>query len=187
LYVLRRQGASTRPLWWLAAMAGLALLALLPFLGTERFQRLLDFDSGTGFTRLQLWRSSWQMALDHPWLGVGPDNFLYTYRSQYILPAAWQEPDLNHPHTWLLDWWVRLGVVGMLLGLGWWIAGLRANWQRLRTATTQINAAMWLGVLAAMAAGLSHGLIDLSYAIPDLMLVWVFLTLLPMLAAADSQ
>lgn len=181
LYMLRRQRASTRPLWWLAVVAAVAIIALLPFLGTERFQRLLDFDSGTGFTRLQLWRSALQMALDHWWLGVGPDNFLYTYRSQYILPAAWQEPNLNHPHTWLLDWWTRLGVVGMFLGIGWWIAGLRATWQRLRQPTSSIHAALWLGTFAAMIAALSHGLIDLSYAVPDLMLVWVLLTMLPMM------
>jgi O-antigen ligase len=181
-YLLRRQHASTRPLWWLAAAAGMVLLALLPFLGTERFQRLLDFNSGTGFTRLQLWRSSLQMALDHLWLGIGPDNFLYAYRSQYILPAAWQEPNLNHPHTWLLDWWTRLGLVGIFLGLGWWFTGLRATWQRLRhPSLTATHAALWLGSLAAIAAALSHGLIDLSYAVPDLMLVWVLLTMLPTL------
>jgi O-antigen ligase len=187
LYLLRRQGRPTRPLWWLAAAAALALVALLPFLGTERFQRLLDFSSGTGFTRLQLWRSSLQMALDHWGLGIGPDNFLYAYRSRYILPAAWQEPDLNHPHTWLLDWWTRLGLVGMILGLGWWIAGLRATWQRLRSTPTGApqEAALWLGTLAAIAAALSHGIIDLSYAVPDLMLVWVLLTMLPVLRSSS--
>lgn len=188
LFVLRRQAASTRPLWWLAAAAGVALLALLPFLGTERFQRLLDFNSGTGFTRLQLWRSSLQMALDHPWLGVGPDNFLYAYRSQYILPAAWQEPNLNHPHSWLLDWWTRLGLVGLVLGLGWWVTGLRATWQRLRTIPVgrRADAAIWLGLLSASVAALSHGLIDLSYAVPDLMLIWVLLTMLPSMAQKIS-
>lgn len=179
LYILRHRRASTRPLWWLSAVVVLAMLALLPFLGTERFQRLLDFNTGTGFTRLQLWRSSLQMALDHWWLGVGPDNFLYAYRSEYILPAAWQEPNLNHPHTWLLDWWTRLGLVGMVLGVGWWIAGLVATWQKLRQVPSGAKAALWLGTLAAMIAALSHGLIDLSYAVPDLMLVWVLLTLLP--------
>jgi O-antigen ligase len=129
------------------------------------------------------------MMLDHPWLGVGPDNFLYAYRTQYILPAAWQEPNLNHPHSWLLDWWTRLGLVGMVLGLRWWVTGLRANWQRLRLTpldappSHHLDAALWLGVLAAIAAALSHGLIDLSYAVPDLMLVWVLLTMLPTLAA----
>lgn len=201
-FVLYRQRASLRPLWWIAAIVAIALLALLPFLGTERFQRLLDFNSGTGFTRLQLWRSAWHMALDHPWFGVGPDNFLYAYRSQYILPAAWQEPNLNHPHTWLLDWWTRLGLVGMVLGLGWWIEGLRATWHKLRhlvsdnaslSIATPIatpiaaTSALWLGTLAAMIAALAHGLIDLSYAVPDLMLVWVLLTLLPNIASTHAQ
>jgi O-antigen ligase len=191
IFVLHRQGSSTRPLWWLAAAAGLALLALLPFLSTERFQRLLDFSAGTGFTRLQLWRSSLQMALDHPWLGVGPDNFLYAYRSQYLLPEAWQEPNLNHPHSWLLDWWTRLGLLGLMLGLGWWGTGLRDNWRRLRhishsTLHSARSEALWLGLLAAMVAALSHGLIDLSYAVPDLMLVWVLLTMLPSFALSNA-
>ena len=177
--VLRRHGRDTRPLTWLAATALLMGLALLPFVGTERFQRLLDLESGTGFIRLQLWRSSLQMALDHPLLGVGPDNFLATYRSLYLLPAAWQEPDLNHPHTWLLDWWTRLGVPGMLLGLGWWLGGARTLWRRLHAdghTSDDGHAAITLGLLAALAAALGHGLIDLSYAVPDLMLIWALLT-----------
>lgn len=65
------------------------------------------------------------MALDHPLLGVGPDNFLYAYRSGYLLPSAWQEPNLNHPHTLLLDWWTRLGIPGVCCW-GWrgWEAAL---------------------------------------------------------------
>ena len=51
-----------------------------------RFADLLDFTSGTSFFRVQLWISAWRMWLDHPWLGVGPDNFLQMYRSRYILP-----------------------------------------------------------------------------------------------------
>ena len=101
--LLKQSGQSTRPLWLLAALAAVGFLAMTPFLGTERFQRLLDFSQGTGFLRIQLWRSSWQMALDHLPFGVGPDNFLYAYRSAYILPTAWQEPNLNHPHNWALD------------------------------------------------------------------------------------
>ena len=42
---------------------------------------------------------------------------------------------------------------------------------------------MALGCLAAAAAGLAHGLIDVSYALPELMLAWV---LLFQLAAAPA-
>ncbi|MCB0093361.1 MAG: O-antigen ligase family protein, partial [Caldilineaceae bacterium] len=168
-----------------AAVALLALLIVTPFLGTERFQRLLDFSQGTGFIRLQLWRSAWQMALDHPLLGVGPDNFLYAYRSDYLLPAAWQEPNLNHPHQFFLDWWTRLGLPGLVLGLLFFGAGLRRLWRVLNLNVHKANVALksdmalYAGLLAAAAAGLAHGLIDVSYALPDLMIVWVLLFLLP--------
>jgi hypothetical protein len=77
----------------------------------------------------------------------------------------------------------------MILGLGWWLAGLRATWRRLRSTSPNapINAALWLGTLAAMVAALSHGIIDLSYAVPDLMLVWVLLTLLPTMGARTEM
>lgn len=109
------------------------------------------------------------MALDHPWFGVGPDNFLYSYRSGYILPAAWRDPSLNHPHNVLLDWWTRVGLPGLALAAAWLWLGIRSLW---RAASAD---ALAVGALGAIAAALGHGLIDASYALPDLMLVWVFL------------
>ncbi len=130
-WLLRKEGRSRRPLWILLAIALLAIVAITPFLGAERFQRLFDFGQGTGFLRLQLWRSAMQMGFDHPLLGVGPDNFLYAYRSAYMLPTAWQEPNLNHPHNLLLDWWTRLGIPGLLLGLTWLGLGTWSVWRWL--------------------------------------------------------
>jgi putative inorganic carbon (HCO3(-)) transporter len=172
-FLLRRHGEGLRPLWGLAAVAVGMVIGLLPFLGAERFRSLADFSAGTtGGLRINLWRSSLRMALDHPWLGVGPDNFLYVYRSGYILPTAWQDPDLNHPHNVLLDWWTRLGVGGLVLAGGWLLSGARRLW---RGIWDDESAALRLGCLAALAAALAHGLIDASYALPDLMLVWVLL------------
>ncbi len=181
---LRKTGRSRQPLWWLAAIALVAVVTLLPFLATERFQRLFDFEQGTGFVRLQLWRSSWQMALDHPWFGVGPDNFLYAYRSLYLLPAAWQEPNLNHPHNWLLDWWTRLGIPGLLLAISWFGVMLWRQWRALQQGEEGVLA---LGLLAATAAALAHGLIDASYALPDLILIWVLISYLPFKSGAAQR
>ena len=156
--------------WGLAAVAAAMVLGLVPFLGTERFRSLLDFrPEGTAGIRLSLWRSGVQMALDHLWLGVGPDNFLYSYRSGYILPAAWRDPSLNHPHNVVLDWWTRLGLPGLALAAAWLALGIRSLW---RAATSD---AIAVGALGAVAAALGHGLIDASYALPDLLIVWVFL------------
>lgn len=173
--ILKRQGRSRWLLWVVAGVGALAALAMTPFLTTERFQRLLDFSQGTGFLRLNLWRSAWQMALDHPLLGVGPDNFLYTYRTGYLLPAAWQEPNLNHPHNWLLDWWTRLGLPGLALALLWFGFMAWRLWHEVRLGSHPV---LSLGLLAALAAALAHGLIDASFALPDLMLVWVLLSFL---------
>ncbi len=177
--LLRRRGSSLRALWWLAGLGLLMVGALLPFLAAERFQQLFNFEGGTGFIRLQLWRSSWAMALDHPWLGLGPDNFLYAYRSHYMLPAAWQEPNLNHPHNWPLDWWTRLGLPGLIFALCWFGLILWRQWRALWQRETGVVA---LGLLATTVGALAHGLIDASYALPDLMLIWVMVSYLPVAA-----
>jgi O-antigen ligase len=183
VWLLPRQGRTRQPLWWIAAAGLLIALSLLPFLGTERFQRLLDFQQGTGFVRLNLWRSAWHMAVDHLWLGVGPDNFLYQYRSYYLLPAAWQEPNLNHPHNWLLDWWTRLGLPGLILALLFFGRLLQQLGQAIQQTDQPVLA---LGLLAATVAALAHGLIDASYALPDLMLIWVLIAYLAGAMSAEQ-
>jgi O-antigen ligase len=167
--------------WWLtlgAAAAGLASLPLLARL--PRFASLLDFTSGTSFFRVRLWLSAWRMFRDHPWLGVGPDNFLYLYRSRYILPEAWQEPNLSHPHNLALDFLSRLGVLGFAAGLwlvlGFWRVALALH-RRLshpasspelpapdRRALLALNAGL-MGLVAAM---LAHGLVDHGLFLVDL-------------------
>lgn len=187
LVLLPRQGRSYFPLWQLLGLVALTLAILLPFLGTERFSNLLDVSQGTGFFRVNLWQSAWAMSLDHWLLGVGPDNFLYAFRSHYILPAAWQDPNLNHPHNLLLDGWTRLGLPGLILLLAYFGLGIVRLWRGLDTvrlwrglrkakpAAERAEPALVAGLLAAVVAGLAHGLIDVSYALPDLMLVWVLL------------
>jgi len=175
-HAVRQNRDVLRPLLlWLCGIGLGAVLLLTPFLGTERFRQLFDVSQGTGFLRLQLWRSAWAMALDHPLLGVGPDNFLYAFRSGYILPAAWQEPNLNHPHNWPLDWWTRLGVPGLILALAFFGLAAARMVQNLRNGRQM---ALNAGLLAATAAALAHGLIDVSYALPDLMFAWVFLVVM---------
>jgi O-antigen ligase len=175
-WLLRREVRSPRRLVLLAAIVVIGVALLAPFVGAERFQRLFNLTEGTGFLRLQLWRSAWQMALDHPLLGVGPDQFLYWYRSDYLLPTAWREPNLNHPHNLALDWWTRLGIPGLVLGLAWLGAGIAGIFVWLRRG---VQRPLALGLLAASAAALAHGLIDVGYALPDLMIVWVLMFGIP--------
>jgi O-antigen ligase len=163
--------------WMWISLAALAVggVAALPILRTPRFAGLLDTQHGTTFLRLQLWRASWRMFLENPLQGVGLDNFMYHYRSRYILPAAWQEPNLAHPHNVILDYATRLGLGGLLAGL--WLQ--LAFWLRalpLRHRADPDRRALALGLMGSMANFLAHGLVDASYAFIDLAFVF-FMTL----------
>jgi len=159
--------AGGRWLWATLAAVACAGLAAIPLLRLPRFASLFDTRGGTTFFRLKLWQATLEMIRDHPWLGVGLDNFLYAYRGRYILPEAWQEPDLSHPHNFLLDHWARLGVFGAAAGL--WLQA--AFWKvalPLRRLQDPDERALALGLMGAMADVLAHGLVDHSFFLIDL-------------------
>jgi O-antigen ligase len=162
-------------LWASLGVVAAASAAALPLLRTPRFAPLFDTRSGSTFFRLQLWRSSWMMFRDHLWLGVGPDNFLYQYRGRYILPAAWQEPHLSHPHNILLDYSCRLGLGGLAAGVWLQVAFWRLALP-LRRLTDRDQRALALGLMGSMVNFLTHGLVDASYFVIDLAFAF-FLTL----------
>jgi O-antigen ligase len=164
--------------WLGAAIFALVVLAFVvllsgatqPFLQSTRFANALDLSRGTGFFRINLWQSAWRMFLDHPLLGVGPDNFLYAYRGFYILPAAWQEPNLSHPHNIALDFATRLGGLGLLVGGGLIFGLAQRIGAGLRDSSTRVFAIACAGFLAEV---LAHGIVDHSIFLVDLMFVFM--------------
>ncbi len=160
--------------WRWIALGALAVgaLALLPLFATERFAGLFDLQGGTSFLRVQLWRGAWNMVQEQPWLGVGLDNFLYAYRTRYALPAAWQELNLSHPHNVVLDFWTRLGFLGLLVGVWLFTAAFWQGWPAFKRASGD-RRALLLGLLAALVATLAHGLIDNSLFLVDLMVLFM--------------
>lgn len=147
---------------------------------TERFARLLSLSEGTNFFRIRVWQSALNVLRDYPLTGLGMDQFLYRFRGRYILPDAWQEPNLSHPHNILLDFWIRLGVIGVAV-LAWtqflfW--NFAVTVYRQTRSGRAIEHAMIVGTMASMAALLTHGLIDNSVFVQDLIYVYMFLLVL---------
>ncbi|MEA3340423.1 MAG: O-antigen ligase family protein, partial [Chloroflexota bacterium] len=162
--------AGGRYRWAALAIVLTGALALIPLLRVPRFASLLDWQRGSTFFRLELWRSSLHLLREHPLFGVGPGNFLETYRTRYVLPSAWQEFNLEHPHNVYLDHWTRLGLLGLLAGIGIQAVFWRkiGQWSRRDVFA--------LGFAGAMTVLLAHGLVDNTLFFPDLALVF-FLTL----------
>jgi O-antigen ligase len=162
----------------LAGFVAGALVVLLPLtlaallLGEGGPARFNLFGESTD-ARLKLWASSLAMLRDHPLFGVGPDQFLRVYQD-YIHPSLvdTNEQFTSHPHTLLLDVWLRLGVVGVV-AFGW----LVVRFYRL-TLGQGPRTLVQCGLAAAFTAALLHGLVDNVYFVCDLalafwLLVWL--------------
>jgi O-antigen ligase len=117
----------------------------------------------------------------HPLLGIGLDNFAYLYQQVYLREGAAAEPNLSHPHNWLLHVWLEQGLLG-LVAFGWLLVrfGRHARAALSRTATRWLVA----GAGGAMADLLIHGFIDNSYFLVDLAFVfWLSLAMVAVVRA----
>ena len=174
----------SRRIWiGVGAAVVLGIIALGFLFTTERFQSLFQSGTGTGFFRVAVWTSAVNMIRDHPLFGVGLDNFLYEY-PKYILPDAWREPNLSHPHNFILDFWTRLGIFGLLILLALVILFYRRAWRAFTTTRDLYARALMLGLMASMVNFLVHGLIDAAYFYVDLAYVF-WLTMF--LVQCDSE
>ena len=161
----RRNNRSPWP--WAIAFVALGIAALFLAQRLPSLAGRLDLGGATGVFRVNLWQASLQMIRDHPWFGVGLDNFLYAYRGRYILDAAWQEPNLNHPHNIILDFATRLGLLGLLSG-GWMILILARTLKRVLGKVSDAWLSVAAGFSGALTAMLIHGLVDHSFFLVDL-------------------
>lgn len=177
-------GKRALPFLLVLGAAGAGALALA--LRSARFARLLDFSSGTNFARIRVWQSALNVISDHPLTGLGPDQFLYAFRGRYILPDAWQEPNLSHPHNFILDFWVRLGVLGVFvflwLQVAFWQLILRAY--RFYSTSDTLYFAITVGTMGSMVNLLSHGLVDNAVYVQDL--TYIFMLLLGLAARLSN-
>lgn len=126
--------------------------------------RLGDLFGDTFAFRRYLWYSSVRLLEDYPLTGVGLDQFLYHYRSRYLLPQAWEEPNLSIPHNIVLNYWVNLGGLGVVLAGAFQVWFWRALWRvRNQVAENPMLLALVLGLAGSMADFLAHGLVDIAY------------------------
>jgi putative inorganic carbon (hco3(-)) transporter len=157
------------------ALAVLAFVALSR-LGVERVIGQATLGGTTAISRRLIWTAALAMLRDHPILGIGLDNFLYRYQLEYMLPEAWAEPNISHPHNWVLQFWLELGLPGLLAVLGLLAAFFWCAVRLLRreplpgvplSSRLCPRSPLLVGALASLAGWLVHGAVDNSYFLVD--------------------
>jgi O-antigen ligase len=169
LYLLTWDIFNRRSRWFSArgVYPGLAEVAVRPgeeaWSGTGDVSRWFQRDTSrlfvanVPFSRTELWRAAWGMIGEHPFLGVGPDNFRLLYGRQY------------HLSNW--DTKIRSNNLYLELLAGSGFAGLASF-------CIMMGSARWSASAASVALGvfLIHGLVDVFFmTTPIYFAFWILL------------
>jgi O-antigen ligase/Flp pilus assembly protein TadD len=157
---LRRAGLSRRVLTRFALASAVAAAAFVVMLvATPLGSRLLDIGRGIGLRdRVLLYQSAFQMFLDHPFLGVGFENFAVAYpryqQAEWFAIAGMNTTSTS-AHDWILHVAATTGIVGLLANVALLAAFTIHVWRRARDP----DAAGVMVALAAIAAFYGSGLV----------------------------
>lgn len=153
-----------------AFVVGIAVALVPPV--TRRLAVEVDFSNpqNTLVGRFELWRVSLQMLGHHIPFGAGLSGFAQTI-APYWNPT--HADRFIYPHNIVLTFWSETGLLG-LLAFAWLVfTALRCSWRAWNEGGTDWRP-LGLGVLLAMIAVITHGLVDVPYFKNDLALeFWV--------------
>lgn len=145
------------------ALIALALLVFLP-----------EMIIGRGDShRFEIWRLSWHMFLEHPWLGHGYDAPMSVdVGIGYVL---------SEPHNFALGVLYNVGLAGLVPWLGMLAAGLYCGWKHRTQPLLVLGSAL---LLFGIGAGLTEGGGILSRPKEHWFLLWIPLALIAALDLA---
>ena len=172
-----------------AGFVGASAVAIAGLLVTrpERITALFSTGEGTHTSRLVIWQSAANVLRDHPITGVGLDQYLHLDAARYGIPHI-RFMLYSHPHNLLLDFWIRLGLLG-LIALVWLLVRFYRQALALRRDLRDpFCVALALGLIGSMTHFVVHGLFDLAYFQSDLaFLFWLTLALIEVLRRIASD
>ncbi len=167
--------------------------------------------AGTVSERFLYWKAAALIIRDHFFLGTGPDSFVTQYSpyrpatsknpnpDSYALKAlngqpfpATYDPGISHPHNMILDFWISSGLLG-LAALLWLLGAVATMLVRLYRSAASLRQGdllqrLLLGIAASMIALVVHGMVDNSYFLPDLsMIFWFLIGLLLVIGGLAQQ
>jgi O-antigen ligase len=126
----------------------------------------LTFHDWSGSVRLSMWGETWQMLKDHWFLGAGLTGYqtaLVPYHQAKYLEI------FLYPHNFVLNFWVELGLLGLLTFL--YIIG-KFFYLGFKIQDSRFKKLLANTLIAVMVVILVHGLVDVPYFKNDLAVMW---------------
>ena len=164
-----------------ASVAGVAALMVV---GGLVFSLRGGVAGGSADARLLFWRESLQLIARHPF-GLGLDQFYYYHNPDFgrslIDPSliGTSEQYAKHPHNLFFELWLLLTPLGLFAFVWLLVRCFRRGLHIFRAAPHSAHGVMALGAMAALAAALTHGLVDTFYFWPDIALTfWLLVGLI---------
>lgn len=174
--------ALARRFRWLipAAGAGVAGLVLLVLSGQNRLSSLFSTGRGSADTRERLWKAAFEEIRKSPIWGTGLGDVRWMRR--YIPERRLKGTELVDAHNLFLDFWSKLGIVGVV-AIVWLLVGFYMLAWRAYRGSDGSTRALAIALMVAMAASLIHGMLDAFYfGLPFAILFWLFLGLAELIA-----
>jgi len=153
----------------LRTAASLALMAgiLVAWLGVDAALRRWETSSPAEISRDRrgaMFRDTWQIFLDHPWIGTG----LGTLRTVYPQYESYYDGRVvDHAHNDYLELLADTGLLGGAFAASFLILLFWRAARNLRAAGTPFGCAFYCGGVVACAGLLVHSLVDFNLHIPS--------------------
>lgn len=137
-----------------------------------------------GSTRLVIWKQSWKMLQDSPWMGIGVGHYSL-YWPPYRDPS--DTSDGFFVHNDYLQFWIEAGLPGLILLLALLVAAAFMYVRAMRMTTDAPTRVEATALLAGLAAVAMHSFLDFNlYVLSILLLAGLTLGRLHSLAYANS-
>ena len=147
-------------------------------------------------TRSQLWRAAWQMWVQHPVFGIGPDNFRHLY-GPYLNLTLFNTA--IHTNNWYIETLTNTGLLGAIALLVFMVVLARTMLRPVRwrtnpnpvqnlSAPPDRSALLLAGCGVALFTFFTHGLLDYFFEFtPTYGLFWLLVGLVECLRLVDNE
>jgi O-antigen ligase len=148
----------------ISGFAALLAAFLVPVL-REYIWQVISFQNVSGEVRLALWEGTVNLLKARPITGAGLASFPEVY-DQFRL--ARHVELLLYPHNIFLNFWVELGLLGLLSFIGLLVAWLGKAVNAIKKTQKTVEKSYIIALFGAMVAIVIYGLVDVPYFKNDL-------------------